>query len=145
MASFKVSGLAELRRQLVQQLPAEIKKEVQTSLEKSGEEMAAMARALAPVDDGDLQASIKVTTAGEMTPLYSSGGQQKVADLSVRVSAGNSSVRYAAIVEFGRKATDKAGAMAARPFFWPSYRALKKRFKGRTTRAINKALKKVGK
>lgn len=139
MYKLKVTGIDLLEKQLGQ-FAKQVEEEVQAALEQSGEEMAAMARALAPVDDGDLRDSIKMTTAGGLTPLHSSGGQQEVGRLSVRVTAGNSSVRYASIVEFGRKG---ARAMAARPFFWPSYRSLKRKFRGRTTRAINKAIKRI--
>ena len=145
MAKVAFSGLDQLRAQLITKLPAAVKEEVQASLEQSADEMVNMARALAPIDDGDLRDSIKATSAGKLTPLYGGGGQAKVGDLQVRVTAGNYFVRYASIVEFGRKATAKFGAMAARPFFWPSYRSLKKKFKGRTTRALNKALKRAAK
>src|SRR5690606_23381957 len=82
-------------------------------------------------------------------------------DMSVVVTAGNGAVRYAHLVEFGTsphkiKAKNAAaltlqgGAVVeevghpgaqARPFFYPAYRTLRKRMKGRVTRAIRKGIK----
>lgn len=137
MAKVTVTGLDQLRAQLLTKIPQQVKTEVQAAIDKSADEMVSMARALAPTDTGELRASIKATSAGQSTPLYSSGGRQKVGALSARVTAGDYIVRYAALVEFG---TEK---MAARPFFWPAYRSLRKRFRSRITRAMNKALKKA--
>lgn len=137
MAKVTVTGFDQLRAQLLSKIPASVKTEVQASLEKSGAEMVAMAKALAPVDEGELRASITMTKAGENTPIYSSGGRRAVGDLAVRVTAGDWYVRYAFLVEHGTL------KMAARPFFWPSYRILRSRFRGRNTRALNAAFKKA--
>ncbi len=131
-----VSGLDALRRKL-QAMQAQVKAEVQASLEQSGAEMVATARALAPVDEGELRDSIVMSKPGELTPLYGGGGQRKVGDLAVRVTAGDARTRYAFHIEAG---TSK---MAARPYFWPAYRVLKKKIKGRTSRAIGKAVRKA--
>jgi HK97 gp10 family phage protein len=137
MAKATIEGLDKLRKQLLERIPAAAKQAMQESLETSGREMVSTAKALAPVREGELRASITMTTAGEKTPLYSSGGRQAVGDLSVKVTAGDYLVRYAALVEYGTK------KMAARPFFWPAYRSIKKRLRSRTSRAINSALKKA--
>lgn len=139
MATVKVEGLDALKRKLAA-MSKEIKAEVQVALEKSGAEMVATAKALAPVDEGELRASITMTTAGGSTPIFGGGGRTKVGDLAVTVTAGDYFVRYAAIVEFGR---DSDPPMAARPFFWPAYRSLKKRIKSRNSRAVSKAVKKA--
>ena len=132
----KIEGLEKLRAKL-KAMPEAVKAEVEGVLIASAEEVAATARALAPVDDGDLKDSIKVTGPGGRTPLHSSGGAQSVGDLKAVVTAGNSSTRYAAVVEFGH------GNAAPRPFFWPAYRSKKKRIKSRIARAIGKAVKKI--
>lgn len=137
MAKVTITGLSELRTKLLRTIPDEAKREIQASLAKSGNEVVALAQALAPVDEGALRASIKMTTAGELTPLYGGGGQQKVGELAVRVTAGNSTVRHAAHVEFG---TEK---MAARPYFFPAWRTLRRRIRSRTSRAIRQAIQKA--
>lgn len=118
MAKVTITGQKELSSQLRNLLPR-IAPAIQASLEKSAEEMASTARALAPVDDGDLRASIKVTPG----------------DLKVRVSAGGNRAWYAPLVEYGTK------KMAARPFWWPAWRFMRRRIRSRTVRDINKAMK----
>lgn len=140
--SVKIQGLEALRAKL-RAMPEVIKEEIRTSLVQSANEIADTARALAPVDDGELQASIVVTEPGKLTPLYSSGGSHQVGDMAVAVSAGNSKVRYAAPVEHGHDGDGKPDGAAPRPFFWPAYRSKKKRVRSRTARAVNKAAKKI--
>jgi HK97 gp10 family phage protein len=103
-------------------------------MEKSAQEIVALAKHLCPVDSGDLRDSIGWTwgdaPAGSMV-LASTGG----AALRITIYAGDSDAFYARWLEFG---TVK---MAAHPYFFPAYRTLRKRVKGRTKRAINKAVK----
>lgn len=131
-----IHGLDKLRAKL-RAMPTEVKAEVEAVIIASAEEVASTAKALSPVDDGDLRDSIRVTGPGESTPLYSSGGRQKVGELKAVVTAGNSSVRYAAPVEFGH------GNAAPRPFFWPAYRSKKKKIRRAIGRAIGKAARKI--
>jgi hypothetical protein len=91
---------------------------------------------LAPKDTGDLVASIAVTTAGNVTPAYSQpGGSQIVPENGVMITVGSAKVRYAHLVEYGTT------EMAARPYFWVSYRLSKVRIKRRIARAISKAVR----
>lgn len=131
-----IQGLDKLRAKL-KAMPEAVKAEVEATLIASAEEVASTARALAPIDDGQLRDSIKVTPPGGRTPLHSSGGAQAVGDFKAVVTAGNSSVRYAANVEFGH------GNAKPRPFFWPAYRSKKKRIRSRIARAIGKAARKI--
>ncbi|MHA7882583.1 HK97-gp10 family putative phage morphogenesis protein [Nitratireductor rhodophyticola] len=106
------------------------------ALKKSGEELAAAQRALAPEDTGALKKSIAVTLPGESTPPYSQPGGSRVArDIEVIVTAGNSDVRYAHLVEYGTADTE------ANPFFWIAFRLLRKRLQNRINRAAKKAVK----
>ncbi len=133
----KIEGLEKLRAKL-RAMPAEVKAEVEAVLVSSAQEVASTARALAPVDDGELRDSIVVTPPGGSTPLHSSGGGRKaVGELKAVVTAGNGAVRYADNVEFGH------GNAAPRPFFWPSYRSKRKRIRSRIARAIGKAARKI--
>ena len=84
-------------------------------------------------------------------------------DLTVTIHAGDAKAFYAAFVEFGTtghkieaklapalhlygsgyvESVNHPGA-AARPFFYPAWRLVKKKAKGRISRATNKAAKKV--
>lgn len=106
------------------------------ALKKSGEELAAAQRVLVPKDTGALAESIAVTMPGESTPPYSQPGGSRVAGgTEVIVTAGNSDVRYAHLVEFGTSHSE------ADPFFWPAFRLLRKRLQNRVNRAAKKAVK----
>jgi HK97 gp10 family phage protein len=108
------------------------------ALMKSGNELAAAQRALAESsrDTGALIDSIEVTPPGHSTPPYSQPGGSRVAgETEVLVTAGNSEVRYAHLVEYGTAKAD------AQPFFWPALRLLRKRLQNRINRAAKKAVK----
>ena len=124
-----------LRRRL-EAIPREVRKAVEPALMKSADEMADAMRQFAPRDTGALIESITVTGPGGTTPAYSQpGGSQTVPENAVAITAGNSEVRYAHLVEYG---TAKAHAQ---PFFWPAYRLFKNRAKRRIARAIGKAVR----
>lgn len=131
----KIQGLDKLRRKL-KQMPHRIERQIRAAMEKSADEIVAMAQNLSPVDSGGLRDSIGWTwgdaPAGSMAI-----AQGKSGNLTITIYAGGGDAFYARFVEFG---TQK---MSAHPFFYPSYRTHKKRARGRITRAINKAVKEV--
>jgi HK97 gp10 family phage protein len=125
-----------LRRRL-QAIPAAVRTAVQPTIVAAGNDLAGDMRRLAPVDTGALKASIHVTPPGGTTPLYSQPGGSRVAgELEALVTAGDSEVRYAHLVEFG---TTEA---TAQPFFWVAVRLDRKRLTSRIKRAISKAVRK---
>ncbi len=110
-----------LRRKF-KSIPVEVRKAAREQLKKNAVELVETQKRFAPVQDGDLQASIR---------------QQDVSDstkISRRVSAGSRAAPYAAWVEFGTSHSEP------RPFFWPAYRLKRRRFKARMTRAAKKAI-----
>jgi HK97 gp10 family phage protein len=128
-------GLSRLQRRLAA-IPAAVKEAVQPALNKSAGELVAMMQRLAPEDTGALRQSIIATPAGQSTPPYSQpGGSQIVPENAVMVTAGDERVRYAHLVEYG------TAESSAQPYFWPSYRLLKKRMASRARRAIAKAVR----
>jgi HK97 gp10 family phage protein len=117
-------------------IPKAVKEAVQPALQKSGQELVARMRSLAPVDEGDLRDSITYTPAGQTTPPHSQpGGSQVVPENAVMVTAGNADVRYAHLVEYG---TLKA---PAQPYFWPAFRLSHTRITNRIKRAVSKAVR----
>lgn len=109
-----------------------VQKALEKVNEKSALEMVAAAERFAPRDSGNLAAAIyqeEVQTGGSPA--------RKVA-----VDQGNGPTGqdafYASFVEFGTQ--DRP----AQPFFFPAYRLVSKRHRGRATRAINKILKSMG-
>lgn len=131
----RITGLTQLRAKL-KAMPAEVRKEIHAAMEAGAEEMVQMAKRLCPVASGDLRDSIGWTwdeaPAGAMVLAQSTAGDERIT-----IFAGNSKAFYARWVEFGSVKT------SAWPFFYPSYRALKKWIKARTSRAVGKAMKTV--
>ncbi|ADH89364.1 phage protein, HK97 gp10 family [Ancylobacter novellus DSM 506] len=117
-------------------IPREVKQAVQPALQRSGEELVATMRQLAPEDTGALKESIVATPAGQSTPVYSQpGGATVVPENAVAVTAGNTDVRYAHLVEYGTAEAPE------QPFFWPAVRLTRKRITSRIKRAVSKAVK----
>jgi len=149
-----VQGLSRLQRKL-KALPKAAEVEISKAMEQSAEEIVKLAKSLAPVDDGDLQMSISWTWGeapkGSMVlgKVKAKGGS--AGKLQITVFAGGGDAFYARFVEFGTSPHLNAGLFAgsqhpgtaAQPFFYPAYRALRKRAKGRVTRSITRSAKKV--
>ena len=138
----KIQGLDRLRRKL-RQMPEVVKEQIRQEMEKSADEIVRMAQGLVPVDSGALRDSINWTWGdppkGSMVLAAAKEG-----DLRITIYAGTRDKKlgkgdafYVRFVEF---VTQK---MAARPFFFPAYRANKKRAAGRIRRTISKAVKQV--
>lgn len=116
-----------------------IRRHVTEALRENAEELTEAIRRRVPVDDGDLRDSVqwaKGLPKGKLSDgsVREAGAQ---ADLSVRVVAGDKRSFYAPFVEFGSRDTP------AQPFFFPTYRALKRKLKARLSRAVGKAVKEV--
>lgn len=148
----RVKNVDRLKRKLAR-MSAATKEEIRKALALSAGEIVDLMKRTVPVDDGDLRDSITWRYGDEAKVKYSqtlgtAGGGH---ELSVRISAGNSRVRYAHLVEFGTSAHIVGGKFAgakhpgsaAQPFFYPSYRLGKRRAKSRVSRAVTKAAKKV--
>jgi len=143
------SGLGRLQKRL-SAIPKKVKADVQPALLKGAEDMVADMKRLAPRDDGDLIESITSTAAGHKTPAHSQpGGSAVVPDNAVAVTAGNTKVRYAHLVEYGSRSHVNGGLFAgttrpgteASPYFWPGYRLNRKKVAARIKRAVGKAVK----
>lgn len=147
----KIQGLDRLNRKL-KAFPKAVEAEIKAAMEASANEVVALAKSLVPVDSGELRDSIGWTW-GERPKYSQSIASVKSADgnLVLTIYAGNTKVRYAHLVEFGtaphinggRFAGSQHPGTAAKPFFYVSWRALRKRAKGRVTRAVNKAAKRI--
>jgi HK97 gp10 family phage protein len=132
------SGQSERLRKRLEAIPKAVRDAVQPALKASGQQLTDAMKALAEPsrDTGALIDSITFTTAGNSTPPYSEpGGSRVVPENTVLVTAGNTAVRYAHLVEYGTSHSK------AEPFFWPAYRLLKKKLSGRIKRAASKAVR----
>ncbi|TDH35722.1 HK97 gp10 family phage protein [Pseudohoeflea suaedae] len=142
-----IQGLDRLKRKLTVTIPDAVRKAARASLEKGANEIVTMMRALVPRDTGALAASIGWTWGDAPKGALTLGTVKnpREGDEYITIFAGTrdkslgaADAYYVGFVEFGTKHAKPY------PFFYPSYRALKKRVKSRNTREINKALKSAG-
>lgn len=142
-------------------IPKAVRDAVRPALQKSGEELTAAIRNITPVRTGKLRESVD-WNFGDPKP----GARLKVAggapgeDLRVSVSAGGEGAFYAPFVEFGTKAGTKRGrtpdatrpgktrkvyrthpGTQAQPFFYGTFRLMRKRLSRRIKTAIGKAVR----
>lgn len=135
-------------------MPPAVRSAIRQALAEGADMIADEARRLAPKDTGKLRDSIKQTWGGGKARYSSLAGGTDGGgdpDLTVIISAGNSGVRYAHLVEFGTAPHLNGGLFAGsrhpgtapQPFFYPAYRANRRRVKARISRATTRAVKKV--
>ncbi len=128
---------------------------IKEAIRKSADEINALQRRLAPVVSGDLQLSIRYTFGtykpdnANVRGVTASGGVGDP-DLTVHFHAGDKDAFYAAWIEFGTAGPwqikgkfmgSTHPGFAAQPFFYPGFRALKKRAMRRINTAARKAIK----
>lgn len=142
----KILGLAKLQQKM-KRMPEVAKVRIRAALEKAAEEIVQMMKRLVPVDQGALRDSIDWTWGkapkGSMT-LGKVAESAVAGDLTITIyagtrdkSLGDMDAFHARWVEFG---TEK---MKAQPYFFPSYRANKKRATSGVRRAVSRAAKEV--
>lgn len=144
-------GLARLNRKMTRTIPQKAKAAAVQAVIVGAYEVANLQYGLAPEDDGDLRKSIEVTEPGKATPPGGVAGDGVIVarEGQAIITAGNDKVTYAHIVEYGSPPHIAGGmfagalipAIPAQPYFWPGWRALRRRVKSRITSAINKAVK----
>lgn len=134
MASSRVLGVELLRKKLGA-LPAAVRGELQAAMTKSAETIANQQRALVPVDEGVLRASIEVTpfSRGGVGAIITAGGETTTKPVRDGQSA---TYDYALAVELGRQ------DQLAEPFFYPGFRRGKAGARRRASIAVKKAVAK---
>lgn len=138
-----VEGLRSLSRKLTTTIPARVLARTRKAMEAGANEIVALAKSLCPVlsaydarrQPGALRDSIGWTWGDAPSGSIVLAQSSSLEGLRITIFAGDDKAFYARWVEFG---TQKA---AASPFFYPSYRALKRRVKGRITREMRKAVR----
>lgn len=147
----KIEGLDRLNRKL-RALPIVAQKRIREAMAQGADEIVAMMKSLCPTDSGDLRDSIAWTWGkapkGAMTLAKVT---QTGTENTLTIYAGDAESYQARWVEFGTASHTAGGlfsgatipAIPASPFFFVSYRANRRKVKGRITRAINKAAREV--
>lgn len=166
MAKAKFEGRESLLRKM-KAMPPAVRSAIKQALAQGADEITAMQKRLVRRVSGELHDSITQTWGGGRVRYSSVGTRTESAgdpDLTVRLSAGNAKVRYAHLVEFGtgphnvtRGARKKYSGMVhaltrkgkarqhpgskPQPFFFPPYRALRRRVRSRISRATSRAVR----
>lgn len=132
-----VQGVPQLRARM-KGLEARLVREIEAEVAKSAEEIVREMRAVAPKDTGAVSLSIGWTW-GDAPKGTVAVAQSQAANgdgLRATIFAGGGDQFYARFLEFGTV------RMAARPFFFPVYRANRNRVSGRISRAVRRAAQK---
>jgi HK97 gp10 family phage protein len=127
-------------RRRLQNVVPQVSAAVRPILIKSADELVALMKRLCPVEDGDLRDSIGWAWGDAprgAVVIDKLSGRGRGRDRIV-IYAGNATAYYARWVEFGTRKSK------AHPFFFPAYRALKRRIRSRISRATRKALREIG-
>lgn len=166
MAKAKFEGRESLLRKM-KAMPQAVRGSIRQALDQGSDEILTMQRRLVKKVSGDLHDSLQKTWGGGRVRYSQRWGRQEDAgdpDLTVRLSAGNAKVRYAHLVEFGtaphsaaKGARKKYSGMVhaltnkgkarqhpgskPQPFFFPPYRALRRRVRSRVGRATSRAVR----
>ncbi|MBP0439587.1 HK97-gp10 family putative phage morphogenesis protein [Tianweitania sediminis] len=131
----KFIGVAKLNRKLAR-LPGVARNEMRQALAQSAREITNLMEALVPQDTGALAGSIGWTW-GEAPKGSLAIGFVKSGEMTITIYCGDADAYYARWVEFGTR------KLSAQPFFYPAYRALRKRSASRIKRSARRAAKKV--
>lgn len=135
----KVLRVRELNRKLAR-LPVVAKEEIRKAIAASARDIADLAETLVPKDTGRLAGSIGWTWGAApkgSKVLARVLGQGAASDMIATVYAGDDEAFYARWIEFGTK------GRPAHPFFYVSYRALRKKIRTRMRTASRRAARKV--
>lgn len=148
-----IEGLNRLSKKLKVTIPAVAHEAVQKALEASADEAVSTMKRLAPLDTGDLQMSISWTwgDAPKGAIVLARSNRARRDGARITIFAGGKDAYYARFVEFGTNAHIAGGkfagalipAIPAQPFFFPGWRLVRRKVKGRVTREITKQMKRL--
>lgn len=145
----KIEGRSSLRRKF-NSMPHAVRSEVQKAVPSSGADLVGMMKRLAPNKTGALVSSIRQENPGDGYRTLVIAGGTPATRREVREGSGVFTDE-AVLVEFGTKEHKAEGkfkgatipAIPARPFFFNSWRAMKRSIKGKLSRSITRGIKKV--
>lgn len=132
-----ISGLEALNRKL-RLLPLAAREEVKKVVDASADEMVSLAKGLVAgnVNTGDLQMSIKRAPGrNDLAVVVMAGGEQTTRHVENGKAGYSYEYDYAFANEHG------TADMPEQPFFWTSYRAVKRLANARSSRALRKAIR----
>lgn len=125
-------GLEQLKRRLVDEIPKDVRAELERVMLEQADRIVAGGKLRVPVDEGDVQASIR----------HHGVKEGKLGGLYVAITAGDRTTQavthktyqVARLLEFGTK------EMQAQPYLLPAFRANRKAAKRAMRRAVRDAI-----
>ena len=150
------AGRAHLKRRMMA-VPKVMREHVETVLESVADELVLEIQAASPVDKGELRDSIQKEPIPEgegRTGWKVTGGWKGGKGFYIRFVEFGTKPSPASQGQLfkrqkgkwrGRRRRDKPAhaGVPAQPFFWPTYRRMKSRIRGRITRALRKGAEKA--
>jgi len=127
-----VNATVERFRKLTVDLQKEVHDLAVAELNTQAARLAETIRSVAPTDEGGLKHSVRVVPGKKDTIVRVVAGGQ----LTIRMSISAEPYDYARADEFGTV------SMRARPFFFPTYRLMRKRIRSSMRRKITASIKK---
>lgn len=139
---------------VLRKLPKTTRAEIKIAILAGAEQIREAQQRLVPWRTGALHDSIVVTPGTQDPPRYATLRSRKTQfpdpELSAIISAGNTAVRYAHLVEFGAAPHVNDGrfpgtqnpGVPPRPFFYPGFRANRKDVQRRINKAARAGIKK---
>lgn len=122
----------ERYKKLTDELRKEVRQEAIAGLNKQAENLARTIESVAPVHEGVLKTTVRVIPGKKDTQVRVIAGGQK----TVRPGVSSQPYDYSRADEFGTV------NMPAKPFFFPTYRLMKKKMQSAVKRSITSAIKK---
>ena len=137
-----VQGIAALNRKLTVVIPKRVEDATRLAMEKGAEELVGMMQRLAPFQDIRDSIKWKWGSAPKGAFTLDKVEASEGSGLKITVYATDYRARW---FEFGtserfQKSGKSTGVLPQHPFFFPSYRAMRKRIKSRVTREMKKAI-----
>lgn len=139
-----VEGLERLKRKLTKTIPQKVLDMTIKAMEESASEVVGMMRRLAPKDTGGLAKSINWTWGDAPKGAMVLGKSSPTRDgLVITIYAGDATTMVGEREQFQLARLQEFGTqhMKATPYFFPSWRTLRKRAKSRVTRQMRKAIR----
>ncbi|MEO4000315.1 HK97-gp10 family putative phage morphogenesis protein [Mesorhizobium sp. CAU 1732] len=132
----KILNMERLKRKLAR-IPDAVKRRAQADLLLAGREINMLQRSLAPKDDGVLAGTIRTEalTDGTVGVEIKAGGAATTKAVRNSEKGNSPNYDYALAQEFGTK------DMSPNPFFYPGYRARRKKALANVRRGWKRAMK----
>lgn len=132
----KILNMERLKRKLAR-IPDNVKRRAQADLMLAGREINMLQRSLAPEEDGVLRGTIRTEplTDGTVGVEIKAGGPATTKTVKSGKGAVAYTVDYAVEQEYGNK------NMPPNAYFWPGYKARRRKAMGQVRRGVRRALK----